>query len=251
MTDRPTKNDKIVPTSSVDSGLEAGSTWSAKPLTTTNRTPTRRAGNKANGRVLPTAQSVAAQKAELRRQLAEVRREFRTMAKQQALTSRELRSANQELQSANEELQSINEEMDCSREEMQSGYDELESTNDALLKLTSELTAENGELRSVLNSLQMAIVLVDGDMRIKRFTPDMHRMLDVMPGDVGRPLHHLNLVAACPDLATKMREVIDTGMAQNFKYQDQDGIRYCLRLVPYLGAQQEVEGAAIVTLDRD
>lgn len=248
MANRPApKNYRAPPTPSLGSALEAGSIESANSLNATSPTRARR----ANGRARPPGQSVAAQKSELRRQLAEAREELRVMLKHQKLTSGDLRSANQELQAASEELQSINEELESSREEMQASNDELQSTNAALLKLTSELTAENGDLCRVLDGLQMAIVFVDGDMRIKRFTPALHKMLDLMPGDVGRPLHDLNLIVACPDFEPWMREVLDTGVAQNFKFQDQDGIRYCLRLVRYLGAQQEVEGAAIVTLDRD
>src|SRR5215469_4612447 len=93
----------------------------------------------------------------------------------------ELERSRQELETANEELQSTVEELETTNEELQSSNEELETMNEELESTNSELQAINGELRqrtdeveqvnsfmeSVLSSLQLGVVVVDADLRVK------------------------------------------------------------------------------------
>jgi two-component system, chemotaxis family, CheB/CheR fusion protein len=93
----------------------------------------------------------------------------------------ELQSTNEELETTNEELQSTVEELETTNEELQSSNEELETMNEELESTNSELQAINGELRqrtdeveqvnafmeSVLGGLQLGVVVVDADLRVK------------------------------------------------------------------------------------
>ena len=93
----------------------------------------------------------------------------------------ELQSTNEELETTNEELQSTVEELETTNEELQSSNEELETMNEELESTNSELQAINGELRqrteeveevnafmeSVLGGLQLGVVVVDPDLRVK------------------------------------------------------------------------------------
>jgi two-component system CheB/CheR fusion protein len=93
----------------------------------------------------------------------------------------ELQSANEELETTNEELQSTVEELETTNEELQSSNEELETMNEELESTNSELQTINGELRqrteeveevnsfmeSVLGGLQLGVVVVDSDLRVK------------------------------------------------------------------------------------
>jgi len=93
----------------------------------------------------------------------------------------ELQSTNEELETTNEELQSTVEELETTNEELQSSNEELETMNEELESTNSELQTINGELRqrtdeveqvntfmeSVLGGLQLGVVVVDADLRVK------------------------------------------------------------------------------------
>jgi two-component system CheB/CheR fusion protein len=93
----------------------------------------------------------------------------------------ELQSTNEELETTNEELQSTVEELETTNEELQSSNEELETMNEELESTNSELQTINGELRqrtdeveqvnsfmeSVLGGLQLGVVVVDPELRVR------------------------------------------------------------------------------------
>lgn len=115
------------------------------------------------------------------------------MIEQQETANEELHSSNEEVQSANEELQRINEELATSKEEIQSSNEELATVNDELSNRNAELTRLNNDLVNVFPSVPMPIVLVGPDLRVRRFTPVAEKLLNLVPGDIGRPLTPIKL----------------------------------------------------------
>ena len=80
-------------------------------------------------------------------------------------------SANEELVSSNEELQSLNEELQTAKEELQSTNEELSTLNEEMQTRNAELNSANSDLVNVLASVEVPILIVDGNRRIRRFTP--------------------------------------------------------------------------------
>src|SRR5204863_504598 len=111
----------------------------------------------------------------------------------------ELQSANEEILSSNEELQSTNEELDTAKEELQSTNEELNTVNEELHARNDELARINSDLVNLLHGVQMAIVIVAGDLRIRRFTPMAEKILNLIPSDVGRPISQIKPNIHCPD----------------------------------------------------
>src|SRR5204862_6962531 len=100
----------------------------------------------------------------------------------------ELQSANEEILSSNEELQSTNEELDTAKEELQSTNEELNTVNEELHGRNEEISRVNADLVNLLASVQIAIVMVTSDLRIRRFTPVAEKLFNLIPADLGRPI---------------------------------------------------------------
>src|SRR6185437_12400829 len=122
----------------------------------------------------------------------------------------ELQSANEEILSSNEELQSTNEELDTAKEELQSTNEELNTLNEELQGRNEELSRANSDLVNLLSSVQLAVVIVSGDLRIRRFTPMAEKVLNLIPTDIGRPISDIKPNIDCPELETLIHEAIDT-----------------------------------------
>jgi two-component system CheB/CheR fusion protein len=108
----------------------------------------------------------------------------------------ELKSSNEEMQSVNEELQSTNEEMETSKEELQSVNEELATVNSELHTKVADLSRLNNDMNNLLAGTGMATLFVDHQLRILRFTPSASEVINLILGDIGRPVAHLvsNLV---------------------------------------------------------
>ena len=123
------------------------------------------------------------------------------MIQEQEAINEELKSANEEALSSNEELQSTNEELETAKEELQSTNEELVTVNEQLGNRNFELAQLNDDLTNLLSSVNIPILMLSGDWRIRRFTPQAEILLNLLPGDVGRPIVNLRPNIDVPDLA--------------------------------------------------
>ena len=187
----------------------------------------------------------------LKQELAATKDYLQSVIEQQEAANEELQSANEEIQSANEELQSINEEIETSKEEMESSNEELATVNEELQNRNAELGRSNNDLMNLLASVQMAIVMLGPDLRIRRFTPMAETMLNLISTDVGRPLTDIKLNVDVPDLEIILADVLESVQPFQRDVQDRTGRWYSLRVRPYRTAENHIEGAVIALIDID
>ena len=162
----------------------------------------------------------------------------------------ELRSASEEPHSLNEELQSSNEELETSKEEIQSVNEELHTVNQQLSSKIDELDRANNDLRNVFESTQVATVFLDRNLVIRGFTPAIVSIYNLSPADLGRPISDIASTIDYGDLAEDARLVVTNrqSIERRVSRSDQSN-HYLLRILPYRGLQDEVDGALATFLD--
>jgi two-component system CheB/CheR fusion protein len=186
---------------------------------------------------------------QLQQELAASREYLQSIIQELEAANEELQSANEEVLSSNEELQSTNEELDTAKEELQSTNEELNTVNEELHGRNEELSRANSDLVNLLGSVQIAIVIVTSDLRIRRFTPMAEKLLNLIPGDVGRPIGNIRPNVQCPDLEKLCAEVIDAMTSVEREVQDDQGRIYSLRARPYKNLENRIEGAVLTLFD--
>ncbi|PKN27926.1 MAG: chemotaxis protein CheR [Deltaproteobacteria bacterium HGW-Deltaproteobacteria-22] len=165
-------------------------------------------------------------------------------------SNEELKSSNEELQSVNEEMQSTNEELETSKEEMQSVNEEMSTINAELQNKVTDLSRANNGMSNLMAGTGIATVFVDLHKRILRFTPSASGILNLIPGDVGRPVGHLvSNLADYTDLVPDVQKVLDTLIPYEAEVQTLDGKGYLLRIHPYRTLENVIEGAVITFID--
>jgi two-component system CheB/CheR fusion protein len=189
--------------------------------------------------------------ARLKQELSATREYLQSVIEQQEAANEELQSANEEVQSANEELQSINEELETSKEEIQSANEELATVNDELQNRNAELSQTNNDLTNLLASVNMAIVMLGPDLRIRRFTQPAERMLNLIHADVGRPLSDIKLNIEVPDLEALIVDVIENVTVREREVKDRNDRWYSLRIRPYRTFENKIDGAVLLLVDID
>ena len=162
----------------------------------------------------------------------------------------ELKSSNEEMQSVNEELQSTNEEMETSKEELQSLNEELATVNNELHIKVQDLSRANNDMNNLLAGTGIATVFLDSQLRILRFTPTASALINLIDGDVGRPVAHIvsNLVDY-DHLVADAKGVLDTLQPLETQVQTLAGRWFTLRARPYRTLENVIEGVVITFED--
>ena len=197
------------------------------------------------------ADSADGQVARLQQEIGALRDYLQSVIEEQESTNEELKSANEEILSANEELQSTNEELQTAKEEAQSTNEELETVNDELRHRNLELARVNNDLINLLGGVNIPIVMVSRDLRVRRFTPMAEKSFNLIPSDVGRPISDIKPNLAGVDLPALITSVIDTLNPHEGNVVDQNGRWHSLRIRPYITTENMIDGATIVLVDID
>ncbi|HTK92021.1 MAG TPA: chemotaxis protein CheB [Verrucomicrobiae bacterium] len=186
---------------------------------------------------------------QLTQELAAARQQLQATSEEQEAALEELRAATEEAQSSSEELQSTNEELETSKEELQAANEELTTVNDELNSRNLEVGQLASDLGNLLASTHVPIILVGADLRVRRMTSVSERILDLAPGDVGRPIGDLRLGAEIPDLEGLLRDVIETLTPQEREVTARDGRWYSVRVRPYRTVDNKIDGAVVSFVD--
>ena len=140
------------------------------------------------------------------------RESLQSVVEEQEEKNEELKAANEEIQSSNEELQSTNEELETAKEELQSTNEELMTLNEELQTRNVELSQALNDLTNFLASVNVAMLMLDDALTLRRFTPLAEKLFNLIPSDLGRPLSDLSRSVFVPDLDKSIASVISTPM---------------------------------------
>jgi two-component system CheB/CheR fusion protein len=189
------------------------------------------------------------QSSHLKQELAATKRYLHSIVEDKEASNEELQAANEEILSSNEELQSTNEELQTAKEELESTNEELHTVNEELHNRNFELTEANTDLVNLLSSVNIAMVMLGRDLRIRRVTPRGGQRFGFLLTDVGRPITNIRLNIDVPDLEQMILEVINTVNVKEREVQDREGHWYSLRILPYKTLEDTIEGAVLTLVD--
>ncbi|MEG3960352.1 CheR family methyltransferase [Microcoleus sp. herbarium2] len=194
----------------------------------------------------------------MRQQLAIAKQEknmaqahLQAVIEEQENLTQDLRVANEEIISSNEELQSINEELETAKEEIQATNEELITTVEELRTRNLDLQQVNNDVTNLLAGINIPILMLDNDLRIRSFTPMAERLFNLISTDVGRPLSDIRVNLEIPNLEEMILEVLETLNTKEQEVQTQSGYWYALRIRPYRTAENQIEGVVMVLIDID
>src|SRR5438309_10807014 len=186
---------------------------------------------------------------QLKQELAATKRYLHSLVEDKDASNEELQAANEEILSSNEELQSTNEELQTAKEELESTNEELHTVNEELHNRNFELTEANNDLVNLLSSVNIAMVILGRDLRIRRVTPGGGQRFGLILSDVGRPITNIRPSIDVPDLEQMILEVINTVSIKEREVQDGEGRWYSLRILPYKTLENTIEGAVLTLVD--
>jgi two-component system CheB/CheR fusion protein len=182
-------------------------------------------------------------------EIERLRAEIRRLEDESRTSREELQSANEELQSTNEELQSTNEELTTSKEEMQSMNEELQTINAELQAKLDDLALAQSDMQNLLNSTDIAILFLDQNLHVRRFTERAAKIINVRESDVGRPISDLTTTLRYPTLHEDASATLRTLAFVEKQIEGTDGRRFTVRIMPYRRVDNMIDGVVITFVE--
>jgi two-component system CheB/CheR fusion protein len=177
-----------------------------------------------------------------RRRTASLLDEYREALEALEVSNEGVLSANEGLESALEEMQTLKEEVEASNEELSTLNTEFRAAN-------AELTGLNADLTNLFASVEIAIVMVSAQRRIRRFTKAAAGVLGLGPEDVGRSIESAGFAGQLPGLLPMVQSAIDSGEVSHREVTVATG-RWCaLTVRPYASGDGRIDGAVVALHD--
>ena len=187
----------------------------------------------------------------LERELAATRECVNSLIAEHETAQEQMKAAHEEILSSSEELQSTNEELETAKEELQSSNEELQTLNEELLHRNLDLGVLTNDLNNLLVGVDIPVVVLDGSLHIRRFTPVAGTLLNLIESDVGRPFSDIAPVLEVSDWNALFAEVTRQFRPVEREVKDKSGRWHSLRIRPYRTSDNKVAGVILILLDTD
>ncbi len=147
-------------------------------------------------------------------------------------------------------MQSTNEELQTSKEELESANEELNTVNEEMQHRNQQLAQLYNDLTNLINSVNIPMVMLGPDLRIRRLTVQAEKLMGLSSIDVGRPIANIKMKVNIAGLEQAVLDVIRDVVPKQLEFVDPNGSRYTLRITPYRTSDNKIEGAVLVLLDK-
>jgi PAS domain S-box-containing protein len=123
--------------------------------------------------------------------------------------------------------------------------EELYTVNTEHQEKIRQLIEVTTDLENLLESTEIATVFLDRELRIRRFTPAICHVIDLMGPDVGRPISHLTHRLQGLDLSSLANDVLAAPRKLQMEVSSTDGHPLLLSILPYHRRDGEVDGVIL------
>ncbi|MBN2682839.1 MAG: PAS domain-containing protein [Bacteroidales bacterium] len=180
--------------------------------------------------------------------IADLEKELQFAKENLQATVEELETSNEELQSSNEELIASNEELQSTNEELQSVNEELYTVNSEHQIKIDELIRINNDINNLLKNTEIGALYLDVNLCIRKITPVVSKITNILQNDLGRPLTHLAPMDSYPQMQNDVIKV-----SENLQPLDKEIIcddkNFLVRIRPYRTEYNAVEGILLTFVD--
>lgn len=164
-------------------------------------------------------------------------------------TVEELETSNEELQSSNEELIASNEELQSTNEELQSVNEELYTVNNEYQYKIEELINLNNDLNNLIKNTDVGALYLDRKLCIRKTTPIVSRITNILATDIGRPIAHIATVKGYENMIHDINLVVENLQPIDKELCDPSGKTWLVRIRPYRTEYNAVEGIIVTFVD--
>lgn len=127
--------------------------------------------------------------------------------------------------------------------------EELQIINNELRLKVAEVSRASNDMRNLLDSTEIAILFLDDDLKVRRFTPSTTKLFKLIPGDAGRTITDIVCDLDYADLAADARDVLRTLVFKETDVSATDGRWFRVRIMPYRTQDNRIDGLVMTFAD--
>lgn len=160
-----------------------------------------------------------------------------------------MKSSASEMRAIQEEMQAANEELRTSKEELETLNEELNTLNNQLIAQNEELMHANDTLYNFLQSTEIAMIFLDLNLAVRRYTRAATDIFHLRPIDAGRHLFEIANRLAYDALPADAHHVLQTLANIEKEVHTSDGRWYLVRIRPYRTTNNVIDGLVLTFSD--
>jgi FixJ family two-component response regulator/PAS domain-containing protein len=154
-----------------------------------------------------------------------------------------------EAQQMNEAYRHANKAPIETKRELQTCNEDLEVRNHQLQESLDKQHAVARNLRHILLNIDLPMVFLDADLKIRFLTPAIRLLFNVTAIDIGRPLSDVGVLADDLHLHADAVAARDTGVCSDKEIAALNGHWYIRRITPYRRGEEHSGGVVITFID--
>ena len=132
---------------------------------------------------------------------------------------------------------------------MQSMNEELQTINTELQNKLDDLALAQSDMQNLLNSTEIAILFLDQQLNVRRYTERASKIINVRESDIGRPLSDLTTSLQYPALHEDALQTLRTMAFSEKQIPTLDDRWFAVRILPYRRLDNVIDGVVITFVD--
>jgi two-component system CheB/CheR fusion protein len=153
------------------------------------------------------------------------------------------------LESSNRELERVRHELELARTSLSSCDERLGTALADIVNRDHSLARANGDLNNLLNAIDVAVLILDGDLRVRLFSPAARRLFGLAPEHLSKSFGELSAAQAFPELQQQIERVVDTLVSQEFETRNAIGHWHRIHIRPYKFIGNTIDGVVVSAVD--
>jgi len=125
----------------------------------------------------------------------------------------------------------------------------LQTINSELRSKLDDLALAQSDMKNVLNSIEIAVLFLDRQLHVRRYTDRAAKIISLREGDIGRPLSELSSILQYPSLDAEVRETLRTLQVSEKQVQTNDEGWFTVRIMPYHRIDDVIDGVVITMVE--
>ena len=127
--------------------------------------------------------------------------------------------------------------------------EELVTVNSELQSKLDELASASNDMLNLLSSTEIATLFLDNNLKVKRFTPAVTEVIDLVSTDIGRSIGGLITYLPDENLVKDAEEVLKKLAFKEKEVKSRHGKWYLTRISPYRTLENMIDGVVIVFIN--
>ncbi len=153
-----------------------------------------------------------------------------------------------ELKETRDQLYLMTGQLEASKKERDLMQGKLRQLTDDLSKSSSELTEATDLSNNFILSTQSSVIFLDENMIIRRFTPPVITMFNLVPEDVGKPISDFISDLSHKRVVEDAYEVLKSGKLREQEVE-MKGKFYWMRILPYVTTGENIQGVVLTFIN--